>query len=198
MSANRHDRPSPDLTTLLVRAREGDVLARDEILSVTYDELRRLARAQLRRERRDHTLQATALVHEVCARMLEGQELPGNSRSEFLGCVAHSMRQLLVNHARDRGRLKRGGKAARVPLDDGLTAAPDGSFDVIALDDALERLARMAPRQAKVVELRYFAGLSVNEAAEVLRISPRSVKRDWEAAGTLLLKDLGWKITHGA
>jgi RNA polymerase sigma factor (TIGR02999 family) len=185
---------SPDVTSvtsLLERARSGDVAARDEVLRFTYNELRTLARAQMRRERPDHTLDATALVHEACVRLLAGAELPGRTRAEFLRFAARAMRQLLVNHARDRKRLKRGGGARRAALEEQVVAAVDGTFDLVTLDEALERLALVAPRQAQVVELRYFAGLTVDETAEILEISPRAVKRDWEAAGTLLLRELG-------
>ncbi len=187
---------SADVTALLARARRGDDAARDELVKATYDELRGRARAHLERDRPGHTLQATALVNEVYSRMLAGQGLPGENRAQFLGFVARAMRQLLVNHARDRGRLKRGGGAKRVPLDENLLVGGDRSFNLVAFDDALERLAQVAPRQAQVVELRYFGGLSVEEAAEALAISPRTVKRDWEAAGTLLLNDLGGKSAN--
>lgn len=180
-----------EFTELLVHAQEGDDQAREVLLGAAYDELRNLARGYLDRERSDHTLQATALVHEVCVRMLGGEALPGKSRPQFLAYCAKAMRRILINHARSRGRVKRGGGAARLPLAEDLVVGGETPADLLALDEALERLASTAPRKSDVVELRYFGGLTVEEVAQVLDISPRTVKRDWEIAGTLLLRYLG-------
>lgn len=145
---------SADVTALLARAQHGDHAARDALVQATYDELRGLARAHLMQERPDHTLQATALVHEVYARMLAGQTLPGKNRVQFLAYATKAMRRILINHARDRVRNKRGGAGKQVPLDEELLVSGQSPEDLIALDEALEHLARIAPRKSRVVELR--------------------------------------------
>ena len=159
-------------------------------MDAIYDELRGLARACFRRERPGNTLQATALVNEVCLRLLAAGGLPGKNRSQFLAFVAKAMRHILLDHARERNRLKRGGGLKRVALDAALVVEEEPSLDLLALDEALERLAVVDARKAEVVELRYFGGMSVEEVAEHLHVSPTTVKRDWEVARTWLQEEL--------
>lgn len=184
-----------EVTQLLTRARDGDCEARDELLRVTYDELRRLARASMGRQR-GHTLEATGLANEVCARLLDGPGIQGANRAQFLAYVAQAMRNLLVDHARARRRNKRGGGFQRVQLapDLAVTGEPDG--DLLALDEALERLASLEPRKSRVVTLRYFGGLSVDETAEAIGVSPATVDRDWEVAKAWLLREIRKGETH--
>ena len=189
---------SVDITELLVRARNGDAHARDVLIGATYDELRRLARACLANERPDHTLQATELVNEAYARLLGGQDLQGENRVQFLAYVAQAMRRILINHARDRARVKRGRGRAKVQLHASVVVRGTPAVDLLALDEALDRLAQVAPRKSQVVELRYFGGLTVDEVAQALNISPRTVDRDWETAGTLLRHDLDGEMSDGA
>jgi RNA polymerase sigma factor (TIGR02999 family) len=181
---------SHEVTQLLVRARDGDSRARDELLSAIYDELRALARSYFRGERVGHTLEATALVNEVCLRLLAGEGLPGENRAQFRAFVAKAMRHVLIDHARERGRIKRGGQGRKVALDQDMVVVGGPSVDLVALDEALERLAAIDERKAQVVELRYFGGLTVAEVAEHLAVSPVTVKRDWEVARTWLQAEL--------
>lgn len=171
-----------NLSELLNRANDGDDVAHAELVQVAYDDLREIARAQMRSERPDHTLTATALVHEVSSRMLAQSHLPTGSRGEFLAYVAAAMRNLLVSHARSKQTAKRGGREQRVQLAEAMTAAREHPAELIELDEALTRLAEIDPRRARVVELRYFAGMSVDEVAESVGSSPATVKRDWSAA----------------
>lgn len=175
---------SPDVTEALAALHKGDETARDRLVRAVYDELRGIARAHLRRERGDHTLVTTELVHEAYEKML-GPHAAYSGRGHFFGAAARAMRQILVDHARRRGRVKRGGGERPVALDEiGEIAAGDGSdsVDIVDLDDALTRLAEMDPRQAAVVECRYFGGLTVEETAEALGISDSTVKREWRTA----------------
>jgi RNA polymerase sigma-70 factor (ECF subfamily) len=177
---------------LLSRATYGDPKAVAELLPLVYDELRRLAASYLRRERPGQTLQATALVHEAYVRLIGEKAQNFQNRKHFLAIAALSMRQILVQRARARKAAKRGGDPERITLDDYLIASRDANtaIDLVALDAALEKLAALDPRQAKVVELRYFGGLSVEEAAEVLDISPATLKRDWTLARAWLKREL--------
>ena len=175
-----------DVTLLLDRAHRGDVAARDALLSALYDELRGLARACFRGERPGHSLQATAIVNEVCLRLLASETLPGKTRSQFLAFVAKAMRHVLLDHARHKKRQKRGGGKERVPLDSDLLVEEEPSLDLVALNEALDRLAQIEPRKAQVVELRYFGGMSLPEVAAHLEVSLNTVKRDWEVARTWL------------
>jgi RNA polymerase sigma factor (TIGR02999 family) len=183
-----------DPAELLARARSGDDKAVSALLPLVYDELRRLAGAYLRRERPGQTLQATALVHEAYVRLIGEGRQPWQDRAHFVAIAALSMRQILVERARRRQAAKRGGDPQRITLDDHvLGRAPahgEAPVDLIALDLALERLAREQPRQARVVELRYFGGLSVEECAEALGLSPATVKRDWTLARAWLKRAL--------
>lgn len=162
-------------------------------MPLVYDELRRLAASYLRRERPGQTLQATALVHEAYVRLIGEKAQHFNNRTHFLAIAALSMRQILVQRARARHAAKRGGNPERITLDEHLFAARAGGppeIDVVALDAALEKLATLDVRQAKIVELRYFGGLSVEEAADALGISPATVKRDWTLARAWLKREL--------
>jgi len=177
---------------LLGRAAGGDARAAEALLPLVYDELRRLAAGYLRRERPGQTLQATALVHEAYLRLVRPADQPWNGRTHFLAIAAVSMRQILVDRARRRHAAKRGGHAQRITLDDAVLPAPadrDG-IDLVALDRALTELAALDPQQARIVELRYFGGLTVEETADVLGVSPATVKRHWMLARAYLRKAL--------
>lgn len=159
--------------------------------TVVYGELRRLAAAYMRRERPGQTLQPTALVHEAYLKLLKDRPERWQNRAHFCAIAAHAMRQILIERARARDALKRGGGQPRVTFDEGLpAAAPDQSVDMIALDAALDRLAALDPGQARIVELRFFGGLSIEETAEAMKISPATVKRHWAAARAWLAKEL--------
>jgi RNA polymerase sigma factor (TIGR02999 family) len=183
-----------DPKDLLSRAATGDEKAVSRLMPLVYDELRRLAASYLRRERPGQTLQATALVHEAYVRLIGEKAHNWQNRTHFLAIAALSMRQILVQRARARKAAKRGGDPERIELDERLLADPRGAaddeIDLVALDAALERLAALNQRQAKIVELRYFGGLGVEEAAEALGISPATVKRDWTLARAWLKREL--------
>lgn len=191
------DRPTQnnDVTVLLRLASDGDSQAAAELLPLVYDELRRLARAKMSKERdggAGQTLQPTALVHEAYMRLLgaEGESLRWEGRGHFFGAAARAMRRILVERARARGRVKRGGGAARVALeDDALAVEPPGD-DLLALDEALERLEKRDRRKAEVVMLRFFAGLSIEEIAAAIGVSPATVKNDWTFARAWLHREL--------
>jgi RNA polymerase sigma-70 factor (ECF subfamily) len=168
-----------DVTGLLIAFQGGDKEAADRLMRAVYQDLRKKAAAFLRRERRGHTLQPTALVHETYLRMIDQDRVVWQSRAHFLGVAAEMMRRILVNHARTRKTAKRGGGATRVTLDEGLASSPPRALDLVALDDALNELAALDPRQSRVIELRAFGGLSVEETAEVMEISCATVKRYW-------------------
>lgn len=157
-------------------------------MPLVYDELRRLARHYLRLERSDHTLQSTALVHEAYLR-LAGQNPPQwQNRAHFFGIAAHIMRQILVEHARSRGAAKRGGNACKLALDETVALAQQVDVDVIALDKALQELSKLDAQQSRIVELRFFTGLTIEDTSEVLGISPATVKRDWITARAWLFR----------
>jgi len=182
---------SPKAVTELLRAwSDGDDQALEQLMPLVEAELRRLARGYMGRERREHTLQTTALVNEAFLRLTGARSVRWQDRAHFLGISARLMRRVLVDHARARGYRKRGGAAQRVTLDEGLIVSPDPGLDLIALDRALEVLAKTDPRKGKVIELRFFGGLSVEETAEVLHVSPDTVKRDWRLAKLWLLREL--------
>jgi RNA polymerase sigma-70 factor, ECF subfamily len=177
-----------DVTLLLRQWREGDPSAADRLLPVVYGELHRLAAGYLRRERTGHTLQSTALVNEAWMKMAD-QGGPWQNRAHFLGVAAQAMRRILVDHARRKSAQKRGGNDARVTLADVAAPVVD-EVDLILLDEALERLAALDPRQAKMITMRFFAGLTVEETAEALGVSEKTVKRDWVAAKAWLHREL--------
>jgi RNA polymerase sigma factor (TIGR02999 family) len=162
----------------------------ETLLPVVYQELRRLAAAYLRRERPGYTLQPTALVHEAYLRLLKDKPGRWQNRAHFCAIAAHSMRQILIERARARAAKKRGGERHRVTLDEGLMAGGDRSIDLIALDQALERLAALSAEQARRVELRFFGGLTIEETAEAMQISPATVKRHWTIACAWLAREL--------
>jgi RNA polymerase sigma factor (TIGR02999 family) len=184
------NQPRSDVTTLLAAASGGSADALSALLPVVYDELKRLAAGQLRLERDDHTLGATALVHEAFLRLTGGTTPTWENRAHFFGIAAQAMRRILVEHARRRNAQKRSQKQ-QVTLDSQVDVA-DGapSEEVVAVDEALHRLAALDARQAKVVELRYFVGLSIEESADVLGVSPATVKRDWTLARAWLHREL--------
>ena len=172
-----------DVTELLVRWNQGDVAARDALIPIVYDELRRVAKRKLAGQRSDHTLQATALVHEAYLRLVNRKAAQWRDRTHFFALAAQMMRQILVDHARMRNASKRGGGAVTVVLDD--EDAGVGikiNLDLIDLDAAIKGLASLDPRQAQLVELRFFGGLSIEEAASVVNISPATAKREWTTA----------------
>jgi RNA polymerase sigma factor (TIGR02999 family) len=169
------------ITRLLAEARKGDRAAEDQLIPIVYAELRRLARAYMRRERPDHTLQATALVHEAYLKLLP-QSINWQSRSHFLGVAAQQMRRILVDYARQRQAAKREGSDKPLRLDEALVMAAEQPAELVALHDALEQFAQEHPRQAQVVELRFFGGRTEEEIADSLRVSIETVKRDWKFA----------------
>ena len=175
---------------ILDRVAAGDQKAVSKVMPLVYDELRRLAGRYLRRERAGQTLQPTALVHEAYLRLLKDKKQGWQNRTHFLAIAALSMRQVLVERARARGASKRGGAQVRVTLDETLAVHRETSIDLVALDEALIRLALIDPQQARIVELRFFGGLTVEEAAEALGISPATVKRGWSVARAWLKREL--------
>jgi RNA polymerase sigma factor (TIGR02999 family) len=182
---------SPGAVTELLRAwANGDDGALERLTPLVEAELRRLARAYMRRERPEHTLQTTALVNEAFLRLTDARRVRWQDRAHFLGIAARLMRRVLVDHARSRGYLKRGGGARRVTLDEGLVGSAELALDVVALDRALSGLTAVDPRKGRLIELRFFGGLSVEETAEVLQVSTDTVKRDWRLAKLWLLREL--------
>jgi RNA polymerase sigma-70 factor (ECF subfamily) len=179
-----------DATELLRAWSEGDEGALNELVPLVEKELHRLARAYMRRERHDHTLQATALVNEAFLRLARPANPRWEGRAHFVGIAARLMRQVLVDHARSRGYQKRGGGGLRVPLDHAPLVTSPPELDVLAVDRALEAFAKIDPRKSQVVELRFFGGLSVEETADVLGISVETVKRDWRVAKLWLSREL--------
>jgi RNA polymerase sigma-70 factor (ECF subfamily) len=179
-----------DVTRLLDAVRAGEQGALDRLLPLVYDELHRIAARYARRERLDHTLQPTALVNEAYLRLADRGDKDWKNRAHFLGVAAQTMRHILVDYARARQAGKRGGHLARVTLVDALAAAPERDVDLLALDAALGRLASLDPPLARLVELRYFGGLTIRETAEVLRVSPKTVEREWDAAKRWLRREL--------
>jgi RNA polymerase sigma factor (TIGR02999 family) len=178
------------VTELLLAWGRGDRVALNELVPLVHQELRRLARLQLRGERNNHTLQTTALVNEAFIRLVDLRRIQWQDRAHFLSLSARLMRRILVDHARSRNYQKRGGGALNLTLDDIVVASPARGADLVALDDALEGLARVDPRKSQVVELRFFGGLSVEETAEALEVSPETVLRDWRLAKVWLLREV--------
>lgn len=179
-----------NVTQLLIGWGSGDKEALDKLLPVVYDELRKQAARYLRRERAGHTLQTTALIHEAYLRLVDQKNVHWQNRAQFFGLAAQLMRRILVDHARTKKRAKRGGSDIRVSLTGAKILAKSDDLDVVALDEALDRLAEIDERQSKIVELRFFSGLTVEETAEVLSISPATVKRDWSMAKAWLHREL--------
>jgi RNA polymerase sigma factor (TIGR02999 family) len=183
-----------EITRLLARWADGDGEAFNALMPVVYDELRKLADHYLRHERPDHTLQPTALVHEAYLRLAGIREMELRNRAHFYGAAARIMRRVLVDHARQRGAAKRGGPSAHVPFDEGMDMPVAPETDFLALDQALSALEAIAPDKARVVELRYFGGLSVDETADYLDIAPATVKRHWAFARAWLYRRLSGDV----
>jgi RNA polymerase sigma factor (TIGR02999 family) len=179
----------PDVSQLLQAWGQGDEAARDQLIPLVYDHLRKLARAQLRRERQGHTLQSGALINEAYLRLV-AQPVAYEHRAQFFGIAAHLMRQVLVNHAVARRRLKRGGAPLQVSLSAAADVAETQAAEVLALDEALQTLARFDQQKSRIVELRFFGGLTIEETAAALGMSHATVEREWRAARAWLLTEL--------
>lgn len=179
-----------EVTDLLVEWSEGNVEALEELMPLVFDELRKLARSHFQRESEGHTLQPTALVHEVYMKLIDQRKVQWDNRSQFYAFAAMLMRRILVDHAKGRRAAKRGGHVQKLSLDEALGVPEPVDLDVLALDDALSALAEIDPRQAKVVELRFFAGLTLEEIGEVLDVSATTVKRDWRTAKLWLYREI--------
>jgi RNA polymerase sigma factor (TIGR02999 family) len=181
---------SGDITGLLGQWQRGNENALNQLTPLVYKELRRLAQSYLNRERPGHTLQGTALVHEAYLRLVDQRQVQWRDRNHFFALSAELIRRILVDHARGKMAEKRGGDQVKLSLEEGMDAPVPGDVDLIALDDALELLARTDPQQSRIVELRYFAGLKIEETAEILNISPATVKRDWVVAKAFLKREM--------
>jgi RNA polymerase sigma factor (TIGR02999 family) len=189
--------PGGEITQLLRRMQAGDRDAADRLVVEVYPELRKIAARHMRRERDGHTLQTTALVHEAYLKLVNQREADWTNRAHFFAVAAQIMRRILVDHARTRLAEKRGGGVMALPLDEAIVFTPERSEQVVALDEALTRLEARDERVGRVVELRFFAGLSVEETAEALRISTRTVKRDWQFGRAWLQAELESRRDHG-
>ncbi len=182
--------PPNEITELLVAWSGGDKKALDELMQIVYEELRRLAHRQLAKERQDHTLQTTALVNEAYLKLVDQKRMKWQSRSHFFALSSQLMRRILVDYARSRQYAKRGGGASALPLDEGLIVAPERAAEMIALDEALTELAKHDERKARIVELRFFAGMSIDETSELLGVSPGTVMKDWTLAKAWLQREM--------
>jgi RNA polymerase sigma factor (TIGR02999 family) len=183
--------PPPEITGLLKAWAEGDNAALERLTPLVYDELRRIARRYMAKERAGNSMQATALVNEAFLRLVEIDKVRWQDRAHFFAVSAQMMRRILVDAARARASEKRGGAVVKVDLNESIDAMPDRGRELVALDEALNALAQLDPRKAKVVEMRFFGGLSVDETAEVLKISGQSVMRDWKLARVWLMREMG-------
>jgi RNA polymerase sigma factor (TIGR02999 family) len=181
---------SQDVTQLLGQWQGGDREALNALTPLVYNELRRLAQSYINRERPNHTLQGTALVHEAYLRLIDQRQVEWRSRNHFFALAAELIRRILVDHARAKVAAKRGGRNVKLSFEDAMEPAVSEDLDLVALDDALQLLARTDPQQSRIVELRYFAGLKIEETAEVLQISPATVKRDWTVAKAFLKREM--------
>lgn len=190
MANSSADNSATDVTRLLVDWGHGDQSALDSLLPLIYNELRRVADSYLRRDRPGHTLQATALVNEAFLRLIDHTQINWQNRAHFFGAAANLMRQILIQHARATHAAKRGGQRQKLYLDEAGDLAQSGDLDLVALDDALHDLEAVAPRQCRIVELRYFGGLSIEETGEALSISPATVKREWTMAKAWLRREI--------
>jgi RNA polymerase sigma factor (TIGR02999 family) len=182
--------PASVVSQLLKDWGQGDESALDKLIPLVYEELRKIAHYQMARERAGHTLQTTALVNEVCLRLIGGAEIPWQDKAHFMALSAQLMRRVLVDHARGRGRAKRGGAIQKLSLDESLAIPVGPDADIARLDDALNSLAATDARKAKTVELRFFGGFSVEETAKVLNVSVRTVMNDWQFAKVWLLREM--------
>lgn len=183
-----------NVTQLLVDWSNGNRGALDELMPAVYTELRRVADGFLRRERFDHTLQPTALVHEAYLRLVDQQSVNWQNRAQFFGLAAQMMRRILINYAKGRHAEKRGGLASRVSLDEAVSFFEERDLNLCALDEALETLGALDPQQSRIIELRFFGGLTIEEVAEVLALSPATVKREWSSAKLWLRRELNKKM----
>ena len=184
------DAQTHELTQLLIDWSNGDRAALDKLMPLIDQELRRLAHRYMTRERAGHTLQTTALVNEAFLRLVNRKNLQWQNRAHFFGIAAQLMRTILVDHARSHASAKRGGGARKLELDEAMVVSQQKASEVIALDDALKQLALLDPQQRRIVELRFFGGLTVEEAAEVLQVSPATIKREWSTAKAWLYHEL--------
>lgn len=182
--------PSPQVTQLLLAWGKGDELAREQLMSLVYEELHRLAHRYMKRESPGHTLQTSALVNEAFVRLVDQTNVQWQSRAHFFGIAAQMMRRILVDYARSRNYAKRGGGAQQISLDEGLTVSEGRSAEVVGVHEALEQLAEFNPRKSQIVELRFFGGLSIEETAGVLGVSPGTVMRDWTLAKAWLRREI--------
>jgi len=182
--------PPNDITQLLVDWGKGNKLALDGLMPLVYDELHRIASRYLRRERQGHTLQTTALINEAYMRIVDQNRVNWQSRAHFFGVAAQMMRRILVDHARSHLYAKRGGGAQKLTLDEAIATPQERDLDLVALDDALTTLAQVDSQQSRIIELRFFGGLTIEETAEVLGISPATVKRDWNMAKAWLYGEI--------
>lgn len=182
--------PPGDITTLLNDWKAGSAQALNELTPLVYKELRRLAQSYINRERPGHTLQGTALVHEAYVRLVDQRQVQWRDRNHFFALSAELIRRILVDHARAKMAGKRGGDQVKISLEEGMEPPVPEDVDLIALDDALQLLAQADPQQSRIVELRYFAGLKIEETADVLNISPATVKRDWVLAKAFLKREM--------
>jgi len=180
-----------EVTQWLIAGSGGDARALEALLPLVYDELHRQAVRFFHRERAGHTLQPTALVNEVYLRLINQHEVNWQNRAQFFGIAAEMMRRILVSHARGRQAQKRGGAAQHITLDEGVAAEPQRDLNLLALDDALTRLEQLDPEKSRMVELRFFSGLSVEETAEVMGVSPRTIDRKWQTAKAWLHREIG-------
>ena len=179
-----------DVTTLLLDWGKGDAGALDQLAPLVYDELRRIAGYHLRRERPDHTLQSTALVHEVYLKLIDQQRVQWQDRDHFFAVASQMIRRILVSHARAHKAAKRGAGVTKLLFDEAIGLPGGDSADLVALDDALKSLSQVDPQQGRIVELRFFGGLSIEATAKILEISPATVKRDWNVAKAWLYRQL--------
>lgn len=182
--------PRQDVTVLLTRVSAGDESAAGKLLQLVYDDLRHLATAYMQNERASHTLQPTALVHEAYVRMVDWENVSWENRAQFFAVAAQVMRHVLVDHARGKNSAKREGSQQRLALDEGVSFAAEKEFDLLALEGALLSLEKLDPRQAKIVELRFFGGLSIDNVAHVLKVSTTTVKREWTIAKAWFQREL--------
>jgi RNA polymerase sigma factor (TIGR02999 family) len=180
-----------NITHLLKEWSEGDQQALDELTPLVYEELRQQAARYLRKERPNHSLQATALINEAFLRLIDVKDVQWQNRAHFFAIAANLMRRILVDHARRRDAEKRGGSQVCLTLDEGLAWANEPAVDLLAIDEALDRLAVIDEQQARIVELRFFSGLTVEETATALGVSPKTVKRDWSVARAWLKREIG-------
>lgn len=184
---------TPDVTQVLRELSEGQQTAPAQLMPLVYDELRKLAAGYLRDERAGNTLQATMLVHEAYIRLVDWKNVTWQNRAHFFALAAQVMRHILVDHAREKQSQKRGNGMTRISLEEAVSFAPQREFDLVALDDALQELTLLDATQSKIVELRFFGGLTIEETAEALRVSPATIKREWTLAKAWLYK----KIVRG-